>query len=61
MIMNRMLLTIKVDCPGAVLVDLLNDAVQILIREFVVQLLQNLLQHLRRDVAVAWRSTGEQA
>lgn len=46
-------LTVEVDGAGAVLVDLLHYAIQVLVCEFVVQLLKDLLQSTGGDVAVA--------
>ena len=51
--------TVKVQRPRTVLVDLLNDSVEILLRELVVQLLENLLQGVGRDVSVSWRERNE--
>lgn len=44
--------TIKVNGAGAVLVDLLNDTVQIILSESAVQFPQDLLQCVDGDVAV---------
>ena len=38
------IITVKVQSAGAVLIDLLNDAIEILLGEFVVNLTQNLLE-----------------
>ena len=38
------IVTVKVQSPGAVLINLLNDAIEILLGEFVVNLTQNLLE-----------------
>ena len=47
------MLTVKVECAGPVLVDLLDDVVEVVVGEAGVDLLQDLLQHVRRDVPVA--------
>ena len=48
-----MLPTVKVQRPRAVLVDLLNDSDEILLRELIIQLLENLLQGVGRDISVS--------
>ena len=50
-------LTVKVQCPRAILVDLLYDADEIFLCELVIQLLENLLQGVGRYVAVSLRET----
>ena len=50
-------LTVKVQCPRAILVDLLYDADEIFLCELVIQLLENLLQGVGRYVSVALRET----
>ena len=52
-----MSLTVKVQCPRAILVDLLYDADEIFLCELVIQLLENLLQGVGRYVAVSLRET----
>ena len=44
---------VEVDSSGTVFVDFINDAVQLLVRQLVVQFTQNLLQGRDRDVSVA--------
>ena len=46
-------LTVEVECARPVLVDLLDDVVEVVVGEAGVDLLQDLLQHVRRDVPVA--------
>merc|ERR1711911_47463 len=43
---------VKVQSAGAVLIDLLNDAIEILLGEFVVNLTQNLLESVCSDEAL---------
>ena len=48
-------LTVKVEGSRTVLVHLFDDVVEVFVGQFVVQLLQDLLQRVSRDVSVAYR------
>lgn len=55
---KRAFLTVEVHRARAVSVDLLNDAIQLLVGELVVQFFEDLPQHTRRYEALAWGSRG---
>ncbi len=51
---------VKVHGAAVVLVDLLDDLVEVVLAQGGVDLAENLLQHVRRDVPVAWMCSGIQ-
>ena len=52
-------LTVKVEGSRTVLVHLFDDVVEVFVGQFVVQLLQDLLQRVSRDVSVAYRKSKD--